>query len=228
MATKKRKVPTGEQLPAEEAKAILSQLTLKERIRAVWSDVDSGARRFAALGTFDLAELLDVPQPKRPVGWSFYTCVKIRTLLEYREYGMFDSASELVDELESGYYLWKDNVDGLSIPAGPISDSYEEKRLAKLRQAARQYDEGKRRHLGFLFHEERDYLIERMATRELGNLVENGIGTVASYCVKAGRLELWFQGPIEDDGSCLSLAGPYEGVTGSSPAPEENYRCERW
>jgi hypothetical protein len=38
---------------------------------------------------------------------------------------------------------------------------------------------------------------------------------VATYSVSNDHTELWFEGDIEDDGSCIDLRGPYDGADGS-------------
>ncbi|MDG1983771.1 MAG: hypothetical protein P8M11_04330 [Planctomycetota bacterium] len=60
----------------------LRRLPLEERPRAIREDLDSGARRFAEIDPFRLAELLDVPFPPNYADWAYETSVSVDTLEE--------------------------------------------------------------------------------------------------------------------------------------------------
>lgn len=205
MTKGRRKGRAEEPLSAEAAKAVLEPMKMRDRREAVWNDVDSGARRFAMLRTIELARLLGVPDPEHPVGWDCCTAVEIGTLKHCYDEGDFCMASELASELE---------------------DYVEPERLVRIQAACKRYDEGKLRNYYFLHRDEREYLAERFANRRLQRMLDNGIGCVATYCVRAGRRKLWFRGDLEEDGRCLSLRGPYDGVCGPyGPASDPRYVC---
>jgi hypothetical protein len=62
----KRLRTAGKSPPAEEALSILKPMTVAQRAQQIRTDIDTGERRFANVDVFDLAALLDVPQPERP------------------------------------------------------------------------------------------------------------------------------------------------------------------
>ncbi|MCA8976288.1 MAG: hypothetical protein KDC98_16335 [Planctomycetes bacterium] len=205
---KKREGPAEQALPAEEAVSILEGMTVAERVQAVRRDVDAGTRRFAQVNVFDLAHLLDVPQPERPAGWDFCTCAEILSLEQCHEEGRITDGEDLAAKLE---------------------EFVDEDRLEEIRTECASFDTGKRRDFSFLLPREREDLAEALAHEELQRLLENGIGRIATYCVSAGDVELWFHAEIEDDGVCLRLEGPYDGVDGPLAAEnDEGFVCESW
>ena len=195
----------------EQSLSILEPMTVFERTRAIWQDIDSGEMNFARLNPFDLAHLLDVPGAAHPTNldsWHFVTAAEVRSLEVCLEEGEFAGAEDLA-------YLLRDAVDA--------------QRLEEVERECDAYDNGARSDLGFLNPDERESLEMLFAQQTLNGLLENGIGCTASYCVRSGNHELWFHATIEDDGSCHELRTPYDGIAG--PVPEEsdpNYVCETW
>jgi hypothetical protein len=187
-------------MKADKAKEFLRNLSVEERIAAVAKDVASGNRRFASIEAHDLAELLDVPQPDQPDdSWSRAIYAERQTLEEYVD--LNDGIlAEIPDMLGGGSSA---------------------ERIAAISANCKAYAEGSIRSFDFLHPEERKYLREQFEEKALERLRDNGIGCVATYCVEQGDHELWFEGDIEDDGSCIDLKGPYDGVDGSGRDPEE-------
>ena len=184
---------------ADKAKEFLNKLSVEERIAAVAQDVTSGKKRFASIEAHDLAELLGVPQPEQPDdSWSCTIFAERQTLEEYVD--LDDSIlSEIPDMLEG---------------------SASKARVKTISAKCDAYAEGSIDSFDFLKPKERKCLLEQLEERELESLRDNGIGCVATYCVEHGDHELWFEGDIEDDGSCIDLRGPYDGVDGSGRDPK--------
>ena len=62
----------------------------------------------------------------------------------------------------------------------------------------------------FLTAKERAVVEDTIAQDRLEGVQSNGMNCVACYCVKRRRIELLFEGVIEDDGTCLDLKTPYD------------------
>lgn len=187
-------------MDADKAKEFLGSLSVEERIAAVAEDVASGKKRFASIQAHDLAELLGVPQPEQPDdSWSRAIYAERQTLEEY-----IDLNDGILDEIP-------DMLDGCASA----------ERIAAISAKCDAYAEGSIRSLDFLQPEERKYLVEQLEEKALERLRDNGIGCVATYCVEHGDHELWFEGDIEDDGSCIALRGPYDGVDGGGRDPDK-------
>lgn len=185
---------------AEKAIVFLEKLPFEERIRAVAEDVDSKKNEFAVLDAFTLAKLLEVPQPYQPDDtWSRATYAEKRTLEEY-----IDLDSSIVEE-------FADMLPGGTPP----------KRVQTVCEKSEAYAAGEIKSLNFLKAEERKCLLKQLEEKQLQRLMDNGIGCVATFCVRNDHYELWFEGDIEDDGSCIDLRGPYDGVDGSGRDPHE-------
>ena len=194
----------------DDPESTLMNMGLEARVRAVRNDLDSGARHFADIDVFRLAELLEVPQPETPENsWSFCTAVYISSVEECFK----DCAIEDVDEMCE----W-------------LNESFvDEDRLAEVRVAADAAMNSKEPTFDFLDASEREALQERAAERQLASLVQNGIGCSATYHVHVGGISLWFQGEIEDDGTCLRLEGPYDGIDGPDTRDsDDDYVCSTW
>ena len=102
-------------------------------------------------------------------------------------------------------------------------------RLERIRVECEAFDAGERSDFSFLSKSEQSQLAEILAREELQSMLENGVGCVASYCVTAGRVTLWFRAEIEDDGSCLFLEGPYERSRGPlATESDERFVREVW
>ncbi len=202
----KSKAKRSRALSSEHAVSILEQMAVPDRVQAVWEDVESGQRRFANVDTFALANLLDVPQPESPTGdWCFERAAEIRSLQEYHEEGRLDDLAY--------------RLEGI-VPAS---------RLEAIRADCAACDAGERADFDFLKPDERRKLAEQVAREELEAMTMNGMGCMASYCVRASGVELWFHADIEDDGSCISLQGPYDGVEGPSASEDDDgYVSESW
>jgi hypothetical protein len=196
-------------LTPDKARSILIPLSASQRAEAIRKDIDSGQRKFASLDPFELADLLQVPQPESPENsWCFVTGVRVRLLDDYLEEGYFDSAADLTDNL---------------------ADLVESQRLKEIEDDCVKYDDGAREDFSFLHPEERKHLEMEFARENLTRLRDNGLGCTAFYCVTSGNQELWFHASIEDDGTCFNLLTPYDGING--PLPTENdstYICETW
>ena len=78
----------------------LRRLPPEERPRAVREDLDSGARRFAEIDPFRLAELLDVPLPPNYADWAYETSVSVDTLEGYLQWLMPDDEDGPPETLE--------------------------------------------------------------------------------------------------------------------------------
>jgi len=94
-------------------------------------------------------------------------------------------------------------------------------RAQTVAEKCKAYAAGEIDSLDFLETKERECVSEQLEERELQRLMDNGIGGVATYCVRDGDHELWFEGEIEDDGSCIELKGPYDGIDGSGRDPNK-------
>jgi hypothetical protein len=187
-------------MDADKAKEFLNKLSLAERIVAVAEDVVSGKKCFASIETHDLADLLDVPQPDQPDdSWSRTIYAERKTLEEY-----VDLDDAIVTEIP-------DILNGFS----------SDERIAAVSAKCDAYAEGSIHSFDFLRPEEHKRLLEQLDEKVLERLRDNGIGCVAIYCVEHGDHELWFEGDIEDDGSCIDLRSPYDGVDGCSRDPEK-------
>jgi hypothetical protein len=187
-------------MKADKAKEFLSNLSVEERIAAVAQDVTSGKKCFASIEAHDLAELLGVPQPDQPDdSWSRTIYAERQTLEEY-----IDLNDGIIDEIP-------DILDGCA----------SEKRIAAVAAKCQAYADGSIDSFDFLKPKERALILKELEERELESLRDNGIGCVATYSVEHGDHELWFEGDIEDDGSCIDLKGPYDGVDGSGRDPDE-------
>jgi len=185
---------------AEKAKAFLENLPLEERIRAVAADVDSKTNELAVLDAFTLAELLEVPDPDQPGdSWGRAVYAKKRSLEEY-----VDLNDGILEEF-----------------ADMLPGSASDERAQTVAEKCKAYAAGEIKSLDFLTVEERDYLLAHFAQRDLRRMMDNGIGGVATYCVSDDDHELWFEGEIEDDGSCIELKGPYDGIDGSGRDPNK-------
>jgi hypothetical protein len=187
-------------MTAEKAKAFLESLALQERIRAVAEDVDSKKNEFAALDVFTLAELLEVPDPDQPGdSWSRSVYAEKRSLEEYVDLnaGILEEFSEM-------------------LPGGTSA-----RRAQTVTEKCKAYAAGEIDSLDFLKPKERESILEQLEERDLQSLMDNGIGGVATYCVSDDENELWFEGEIEDDGSCIDLKGPYDGIDGCGRDPDE-------
>ena len=187
-------------MDADKAKELLNKLTVAERIAVVAEDVASGQKRFASIATHDLAELLGIPQPEQPDdSWSRTIFAERRTLEEY-----VDLDNGILGE-------FPDMVNGFA----------SDERIAAISAKCNAYAEGSIHSFDFLQPEERKRLLEQLEEKALERLRDNGIGCVGTYCVEHGEHELWFEGDIEDDGSCIDLRGPYDGVDGSGRDPDK-------
>lgn len=187
-------------MDADKAKELLNKLTVAERIAVVAEDVASGQKRFASIETHDLAELLGVPQPEQPDdSWSRTIFAERRTLEEY-----VDLDDGIVGE-------FPDMVNGFA----------SDERIAAISAKCNAYAEGSIHSFDFLQPEERKRLLKQLEEKALERLRDNGIGCVGTYCVEHGEHELWFEGDIEDDGSCIDLKGPYDGIDGCGRDPEK-------
>ena len=185
---------------ADEAKEFLSNLSVAERIAAVAEDVESDEQRFASIAAHDLAELLGVPQPEQPDdSWSRTTYAERQTLEEY-----VDLDNSIVEE-------FPDRLPSKTTP----------ERVQSVRALCEDFVAGKRESLDFLTAKERACILEQLDEKRLQSQVDNGIGCVATYSVSNDHTELWFEGDIEDDGSCIDLRGPYDGADGSGRDPLE-------
>jgi hypothetical protein len=186
-------------MTAEQAEAFLENLPLEDRIRAVGEDVYSKRNKFAKLDVFVLADLLEVPDPDRPGDdWSRSVYAEKRTLEEY-----IDLDSGLAEEL-----------------ADMLPSSTSPNRAEIVREKCEAYLAGEIDSLDFLNDQERECLIEQLGERDLQSMMDNGIGGVATYCVSDDDYELWFEGEIEDDGSCVYLKGPYDDIEGTGRDPD--------
>lgn len=177
----------------------LRRLPIEERPRAIREDLDSGARRFAEIDPFGLAELLDVPFPPNYADWAYETSVTVDTL--------------------EGYLQWLMPDDKDLEPILATLDVTEERleELSRLSQAARALDPPD---FSFLTEAERRALTLHFAHEALESQQQNGLGCDAWYRLEAGGVELWFRGEIEDDGECHFLHGPYQGV--EAPSDDED------
>ena len=188
MKKKSKKKP----LPPEEAVEQLEALTLEERIKAVEADVDSPEEKFSAIDPFELARLLEVPQPEHPDNsWSFIIAVM------------------------------KEDLEEHAMSKGPVSDYAEyladdvsTERYEELSQKFGEYEGGEISDFSFLTAKERELLEKALNAENLASARDNGIGCKATYCVNSGDHELWFEAEIEDDGSCVTLSTPYDGANG--------------
>lgn len=198
---------TGDSSP-EQALALLKQMTVAQRILAISADVASEDMKFAGIDTFVLAELVGVPSPEQPVDWEFVTSVRIQTLKSYHKAGRICDGDELLAKL-----------------AG-ILDSV---RLEEVRADCEAVDSARNPDFSFLSKLEQRELAKVLAHEELQRMIENGGGCVACYGVSEGSVELWFHGEIEDDGSCVFLMGPYDGVEGPLPSQSDGkFVRESW
>jgi hypothetical protein len=187
-------------MKADKAKGFLSNLSVEERIAAVAKDVASGKKRFASIEAHDLAKLLGVPQPDQPDdSWSRTIYAERQTIEEY-----IDLDDGILDEIP---YM----LDGCA----------SEKRIAAVAAKCKACADGSIDSFDFLKPKERALILKELEERELESRRDNGIGCVATYCVAHDDHELWFEGEIEDDGSCIYLKGPYDGVDGSGRDPED-------
>ena len=187
-------------MDADKAKECLNKLSVAERIAAVAEDVVSGKKCFASIETHDLADLLDVPQPDQPDdSWSRTIYAERKTLEAY-----VDLDNGIISEIPN-------MLDGVSSA----------ERIAAISARCDAYAEGSLHSFDFLRPEEHKRLLEKLDEKALERLRDNGIGCVAIYCVEHGSNELWFEGDIEDDGSCIDLRGPYDGVDGSERNSDE-------
>ena len=194
---------------SDQALGILEPMSVAERIIAVHEDITFGKMQFVHLDPFDLAYLLDVPQPDNPDNsWQFVTAAEVRSLEAQLKDNYIDGAAGLIFRL---------------------SGAVDEQRFKELELECERYDAGVRGDLHFLHTNEREYLEKLLANEDLRSLRDNGIGCTAYFCVKIGEIELWFKAKIEDDGHCFFMSTPYTGADGpigilSSP----NYVYEDW
>ena len=159
-----------------------------------------GKKCFASIETHDLADLLDVPQPDQPDdSWSRTIYAERKTLEAY-----VDLDNGIISEIPN-------MLDGVSSA----------ERIAAISARCDAYAEGSLHSFDFLRPEEHKRLLEQLDEKVLERLRDNGIGCVAIYYVEHGSNELWFEGDIEDDGSCIDLRGPYNGVDGSGRDPDK-------
>ena len=187
-------------MDADKAKEFLNKISLEERIAAVAEDLASGKKRFASIEPHDLAELLGVPQPEQPDNsWSLTIYAERQTLEEY-----VDLDSGILGEIP-------EMLDGYA----------SEKRSKTISTKCEAYADGSIDSFDFLKPRERALVLKKLEDRELEGLRDNGIGCVATYCLAHGSHELWFEGDIEGDGSCIDLRSPYDGVDGSGRNPDE-------
>jgi hypothetical protein len=187
-------------MTAEKAKAFLENLPLEERIRVVGEDVETKKNKFAVLDAFTLAELLEVPEPDHPGdSWSREVYAEKRSLEDY-----VDLDSSVVEEFAD------------MLPCGTSA-----KRVQAVAEKCAAYAAGKIDSLDFLKPKEQQSILEQLEERELQSRMDNGIGGVATYCVSDVDHELWFEGEIEDDGSCIDLKGPYDGIDGCGRDPDK-------
>lgn len=187
-------------MTADHAEEFLESLSLSERIRAVAKDVDSKKNEFAVLDAFNLAKLLEVPDPDQPGdSWSRAVYAEKRSLEEYVDLndGILEEFAEM-------------------LPGGTSA-----KRAQTVTEKCEAFAAGEIGSLDFLKPREQQAILEQLEERELQSLMDNGIGGVATYCVSDDENELWFEGEIEDDGSCINLKGPYDGINGSGRDPDK-------
>lgn len=194
---------------SDQAFGILEPMLVAERVIAIHEDIASGRRQFAHLDPFDLAHLLDVPQPDIPENsWHFVTAVEVQSLEAQLEENFTDGAAELI------YWL---------------SELVSEYRLKELEIECKKYDAGARGDLRFLHPNERVSLERLLARVDLQGLLDNGAGCTAYFCVQVGDIELWFNAEIEDDGHCFLMSTPYTGANGPNVIlSNPNYVYEDW
>jgi hypothetical protein len=168
--------------------AILLAMPLTQRIKAVGKDLQSGADMFRVVDAFELAEALGVPQSDSPVNgeWSFTTYANRQTIEEYVDQG--GDAGRILGWLES---------------------AVGSKRLVTLEKAFATLDDT-RPSFAFLTAKERRLAEDTIAKHQIEANQINGMSCLASYCVKHGGVELWFEADVEDDGSCVFLRTPYD------------------
>ena len=168
-------------------------MRLEENARTVSKDLDSGARKFDEFDVFRIAELLGVAQTHRPENsWSFCTAVYINSVEECIIDCMIEDIDEMCEWLEEH----------------PIVED----RLAEIRFQGESAMKHKKPKSEFLDNFESESLETKAAERQLERLVGNGIGCDATYNVELDGIDLWFRGAIEDDGACINLKGPHDGI----------------
>lgn len=194
----------------DDPETVLENMSLEDRVRAVRDDIDSGARNFADIDVFRLAELLEVPQPEMPENsWRFCTAVYISSVEEWLRDYPFEWVNDMCYWLEATS-TGKERLDELRTQ-GAIAMSHDEPSF------------------DFLSASEREYLEKKAATEELDRLVGNGVGGDATYHVCVGGVSLWFRGAIEDDATCIDLEGPYDGIDGPDNRHLDGaYLCDTW
>ena len=167
----------------------LLAMPLKKRIVAVAEDLQSGTDRFRRIEAFELADALGVPQPESPSSaeWTFTSYAERETVEELVEKGT--DSSEILGLLEP-------HVGA--------------RRFKSLEKAFARLEETDKPSFDFLTAKERSAVEETIAQRQLEANQSNGMNCVASYCVGRGKLALWFQAVIEDDGNCYELKTPYD------------------
>jgi hypothetical protein len=166
----------------------LLAMPLKRRILAVAEDVDSRTDTFRLVEAFELAEALGVPQPEMPDGsWSFTSYAERQTVEQY-----IDSGRDPLTVLES------------------LRDLVGERRFRTLEAAFSRLPPTGKSCCDFLTSKERKSAEAAVAEERLEANRSNGMCCVASYRVKRGRIELWFEADIEDDESCIELRTPYD------------------
>lgn len=166
---------------------------LPQRLEAIADDVSSGRDRYRAIAPHVLASLLGVNSSKRPDGdWTFIAYAERRRIEDY------------VVEIEE-----------LETFADYLEDKIPAQRCQELRQLFARQVEASTLDLSFLTPDERVAIESTLNDRELKKNLENGRCTIAQFKIKTPKLELWFEGEIEDDGACLTLKTPYDRRDGS-------------
>lgn len=165
----------------------LLAMPLDQRIAAVAKDVRSKRDRYASIDSFDLASALGVEQPEQPAEWIFTHYAKKQTLEQYA-HGR-SPVSEFLNYLR---------------------DHVSEERFEELTPKFDRLDSLRRPRFGFLTKGERLIIEEALDAEELEANMSNGICCVASCSVGEGGNVLFFEGDIEDDGTCITLRTPYD------------------
>lgn len=168
--------------------AALLALPLSQRITAIAKDVRSRADRFRVINAFDLARALGVSQPEMPDNeWSFTTYAERQTIEEY-----IDRGGE-----EWAVLQW-------------LEGAVDEQRFRSLEKMFAKLEGAANSSFDFLSAIERKHVEDAISEEQLESNQSNGMCCIASHCVRLGKVQLWFEAVVEDDGSCIDLKTPYD------------------
>lgn len=169
----------------------LLAMPISERIEVVNKDMQMHTDKFKEIYPHDLAEALEVPEADCPnpcEGWLFTRYARKESVETYAE--STSPAYEIV-------YL--------------IEDKVSPERFRTLMNNFQMLEDIENPKFDFLTEQERELLVESIASKELEGNASDGMNCIAHYIIKTASGDaLWFEAVVEDDGACINLRTPYE------------------